>query len=115
MWADRNLKNIGLLQLIFRNKVDLASFLAETLKIGVKTNNKYRNYIEELISEFRPSKLRDTFIIMNCRLLRAVVHYFEVTDSYLALKRLSHLFLVIIVDTTDLTDKELTAHSNQTD
>jgi hypothetical protein len=89
MWADRYLRNT--LQLKFGNNVDLARVLAETLKICV--NTMHCNSVGELVSYFPLSKQSGTCGIIS-RLLLAVTHSFEVTDSYLTkiLRGLSHLF-----------------------
>jgi hypothetical protein len=46
MWADRYLRNI--IRLKFRNTVELARVVTETLKLSI--NTKYRNFVGELIS-----------------------------------------------------------------
>jgi len=84
MWEEQYLQNT--LQLKFQNNGELTRVVAETFKICV--NTKHSNSDAELISEFPLSKLGNACRIINIyRLLRIVIHYFEVINGYL-----SHLF-----------------------
>jgi hypothetical protein len=109
VWANQYLK--GTLWLKFQNNVELARVLVGTLKI--RFSSKYYSSVGQLISEFPLPKLSGTCRIINniCRLLRAVRHFFEVTDCYLTktLRGHSHLISVTVVDIIVLPNNELTA------